>query len=199
MRKGSKPLPGRRRAPLRAPIGAAENEAPRRTLGQIPGMNRRIIGSSGGIEPVSGKSLGEILGTALKRSAEAGIDPLQSDYKWHTIEPLSPADREIDLAAMKPLYDTWRASKERLSQSSSEGLKEFNARLIRRLSIETGILERLYDLDRGTTEALIVHGFVEDLVSRSSTDIEPSRLIDILRDQEAAIQLVMVALPEVVP
>jgi fido (protein-threonine AMPylation protein) len=52
-------------------------------------------------------------------------------------------------------------------------------------------LERLYDLDRGTTEALVTQGFVEDLVSRSSTDIEPSRLIDILRDQEAAIQLVM--------
>ena len=59
------------------------------------------------------------------------------------------------------------------------------------LSIETGILERLYDLDRGTTEALVTQGFVEDLISHSSTDIEPSRLIDILRDQEAAIQLVM--------
>jgi Fic family protein len=57
--------------------------------------------------------------------------------------------------------------------------------------VETGILERLYDLDRGTTEALVAKGFVEDLVSRSSTDIEPSRLIDILRDQEAAVQLVM--------
>jgi Fic family protein len=59
------------------------------------------------------------------------------------------------------------------------------------LSVETGILERLYDLDRGTTEALVANGFVEALVSRSSTDIEPSRLIDILRDQEAAIQLVI--------
>jgi Fic family protein len=59
------------------------------------------------------------------------------------------------------------------------------------MSVETGILERFYDLDRGTTEALVAMGFVEDLVSRSSTDMEPSRLIDILRDQEAAVQLVM--------
>ena len=57
--------------------------------------------------------------------------------------------------------------------------------------METGILERLYDIDRGTTEALVAHGFAEDLVAHSSTNIEPSRLIDILRDQEAAIQLVM--------
>jgi prophage maintenance system killer protein len=46
-------------------------------------------------------------------------------------------------------------------------------------------------LDRGTTEALVANGFAEDFVSHSSTNIEPSRLIDILRDQEAAIQLVM--------
>lgn len=114
-----------------------------------------------------------------------------TDYKWKPIEPLSKSDREIDLAATQPLYESWRSSKERLHQSSEANLRDFNERLVRRLSVETGILERLYDLDRGTTEALIAHGFVEDLVSRSSTDIEPSRLIDLLRDQEAAIRLTM--------
>jgi len=113
------------------------------------------------------------------------------DYTWNPIEPLSDLEKQIDLAATHSIYETWRTSKDRLQQSSPSGLKEFNRRLIRRLSIETGILERLYDLDRGTTEALVTQGFVEDLVSRSSTNIEPSRLIDILRDQEAAIQLVM--------
>jgi hypothetical protein len=112
-------------------------------------------------------------------------------YKWKPIEPLSKQDREIDLAAIQPLYESWRSSKDRLEKSSVANLRDFNERLVRRLSIETGILERLYDLDRGTTEALIAHGFVEDLVSRSSTDIEPSRLIDLLRDQEAAVRLTM--------
>lgn len=114
-----------------------------------------------------------------------------ADYKWKPIEPLSDRERQIDLAGIQPLYETWGASRDRLRQSSPASLKEFSQRLVRRLSIETGILERLYDLDRGTTEALVAQGFVEDLVSRSSTDIEPSRLIDMLRDQEAAIQLVM--------
>lgn len=113
------------------------------------------------------------------------------DYKWRPIEPISERDRQIDLASMNPLYETWWNSRERLQQSSPSSLAEFNRRLVRRLSIETGILERLYDLDRGTTEALVTQGFIEELVSRSSTDIEPSRLIDILHDQEAAIQLVM--------
>ena len=113
------------------------------------------------------------------------------DYKWKSIEPLSDTDRAIDLAAIRPLYDSWHAAKEHLRRSSSDSLERFTGRLVRRLSVETGILERIYDLDRGTTEALVAKGFLEDLVSRSSTDIEPSRLITILRDQEAAIKLVM--------
>jgi len=113
------------------------------------------------------------------------------DFKWRSIKPLTEFERKIDLISMRPIYETWRTSKDRLRKSSATGIKDFNERLIRRLSIETGILERLYDIDRGTTEALILHGFAEELVSGSSTDIEPSRLIDILRDQEAAIQLVM--------
>jgi len=111
-------------------------------------------------------------------------------YTWKPISPLSDAERSIDLS-MRPLYDSWRTQKERLKVDSPMRLDEFNQRLVRRLSVETGILERIYDLDRGTTEALVANGFREELVSRSSTDIEPARLIDILRDQESGIQLVM--------
>ncbi len=114
-----------------------------------------------------------------------------TEYRWQPIEVLSTAEREIDLASIQPLYDTWKSSRDRLQKSSSASLKRFTDRLVRRLSVETGILERLYDLDLGTTEALVAEGFAEDLVPRSSTDIEPSRLIDILKDHEAAIQLVI--------
>lgn len=90
-----------------------------------------------------------------------------ADYSWKPIGPLSDEERRIDLAAMRPLYENWRASKQRLQESSPAQLADFNRRLVRRLSVETGILERLYDLDRGTTEALVLHGFAEDLVSHS--------------------------------
>jgi hypothetical protein len=114
-----------------------------------------------------------------------------TNYNWKPIEPLSDHDRAIDLGEIKDLYESWNSVRERLRKASSDTLQKFTDKLVRSLSIETGILERLYDLDRGTTEALILHGFVEDLVSRASTNIEPSLLIDILRDQEAAIKLVM--------
>ncbi len=92
---------------------------------------------------------------------------------------------------MSPLYENWRAARKRIQQASPNQLADFNQRLIRRLSVETGILESLYDLDRGTTEALVAHGFAEELLTRSNTNIEPALLIDLLRDQEAAIQLVI--------
>ena len=114
-----------------------------------------------------------------------------NDYSWRQFEPLSEEDKAVDLAAIRPLYESWRSAKQKLQESSLNNLTSFTDRLTRSLSIETGILEQLYDLDRGTTQALIAQGFAEDLVSRSSTDIEPSRLIDLLRDQEAAVQLVM--------
>lgn len=113
------------------------------------------------------------------------------NYIWRPIEALEDSERQIDLAGMRPLYENWRASKKRIQQSSQAQLADFNQRLIRRLSVETGILERLYDIDRGTTEALVANGFAEELITRSNTSIEPSRLIDLLRDQEAAIELVV--------
>lgn len=112
-------------------------------------------------------------------------------YQWHPIEPLNEADRGIDLAAISPLYESWHTVQKQLKTTSAESLDRFSRQLVRRLSVETGILERIYDVDRGTTEALVAVGFREDLVARSSTDIEPARLITVLQDHEAAIQLVM--------
>lgn len=115
---------------------------------------------------------------------------IMAAYKWHPIEPLSKKDRTADLSELDSLVQSWHEFRKQISQSNPESLNEFRIRLVRSLSIETGILERIYDLDRGTTEALIARGFYEDLVSRESTDIEPARLIDILQDQYAAIELV---------
>src|SRR5579863_1547717 len=113
------------------------------------------------------------------------------DYVWKPIEPLGDVEKHIDLAAMHQLYESWRESKKRIQESSQAQLADFNQRLVRRLSVETGILERLYDLDRGTTEALVAHGFTEDIISRSSTNLVPAHLVDILRDQESAVHLVL--------
>jgi hypothetical protein len=69
-----------------------------------------------------------------------------TDYAWNPIEPVSGAERQIDLATMRPLCESWWASKNHLHEQSPAQLAEFNRRLVRRLSVETGILEHLLNI-----------------------------------------------------
>lgn len=106
-------------------------------------------------------------------------------HYWSPITPLSEEERAIDLS-LRPLYEAWRASQAGLRESRGDNLKASDERIIRRMSVETGIIERLYDVDRGATETIVEKGFDVDLVPRSSTDTEPVRLIQILKSHEAA-------------
>ncbi|MCY4575666.1 MAG: Fic family protein [Chloroflexi bacterium] len=112
-------------------------------------------------------------------------------YKWAPIEPLNDKERGMRSDEIVSLREAWLATRARLQESGPANLDEFNKRLVRRLSIETGIIEHLYELDLGTTETLVAEGFLEEHVSSASTNIEPARLIDILRDHESAVSLVM--------
>jgi len=80
-------------------------------------------------------------------------------FRWSPIKPLDQNIKYLDLSYMQPLYESWHASLEQLKKNGKTNLQQFNDRLIRRFSIETGILERIYDLDRGTTEILVASGF----------------------------------------
>jgi hypothetical protein len=112
------------------------------------------------------------------------------DIRWKPIESLSEQDKRYDLSDIDSLKSAWLEVKVKLTESSAANFQTFNERLARQWSIETGILERIYDIDRGTTTALIEMGFVASLVDRASTDKEPAELIQILRDHRTAVDLV---------
>ena len=111
-------------------------------------------------------------------------------YAWKPIEPLSDRDRSIDFKDIDSLEKAWFEVKSKLAETSANNLQKFVERLARLWSIETGILERIYDIDRGTTEILIEHGFLASLIERSSTSQDPEQLIEILRDHRAAVDLI---------
>lgn len=111
-------------------------------------------------------------------------------FQWKPITPLSEQDKSVELSDVESLKAAWLEVKGKLAESSATNLKNFEERLARQWSIETGIIERIYDLDRGTTEVLVELGFVADLVERSSTNRDPAELVEILRDHKAAIDLV---------
>ncbi len=105
---------------------------------------------------------------------------------WCPIEPLSERDLAIDLSEFNSVARTWLESKSVVEQQNPKALNDFYDRLRRSWSIETGILENLYMLDRGTTLTLIDRGFHQELVNRADTDIEPGRLVGLLKDHLAA-------------
>ena len=111
-------------------------------------------------------------------------------YAWSPIEPLSEDERQMYLG-LQPLIEVWRDAQDPLERPGNSSLSAFKERLVRRWSIETGILERIYFVDRGLTKVLVEEGFVEDFVSREGTDMDPARLITILKDHESAYNLLM--------
>lgn len=70
-------------------------------------------------------------------------------------------------------------------------LATFQERLARQWSIETGVLERLYDLSRGLTVTLVEQGFHASLVSHNDATISGDRLVEILEDHRQGLGLVM--------
>ena len=110
-------------------------------------------------------------------------------HYWRPITPLSEDERAIDLSR-RPLHAALQEAHERLRQSSPSTMNAFNKRLIRRMSIETGIIERLYNVESGVADTMVEEGF-DVIVPLWSTDPEPARLIPMLKSHEAAYGLLM--------
>jgi Fic family protein len=62
-------------------------------------------------------------------------------------------------------------------------LTQLHERLRRRWAIDTGMIEGLYAIDRGTTELLVERGLHEDLISHGTADRAPSEIVAYLHDQ----------------
>ncbi len=117
-------------------------------------------------------------------------------YPWKPIEPLSDQDRQIDVSYLNSLKAAWLEMKPRLQKTAPNQLKAFDEQTIRSWSIETGIIEHLYDLDEGATNTLVEQGFIADLIDRSSTNIDRDELISILSDQRSAADFVAKAVAD---
>ena len=107
-------------------------------------------------------------------------------HKWKPIEPIDSDSQAYDFGEIDSLQREWLRIKQQVESSTPDAYKAFTDRLIRRWSIETGIIEGIYDLDRGVTETLVQDGFAADYIERGSTNKEPAELIEILKDHEDA-------------
>ncbi len=108
-----------------------------------------------------------------------------TDYKWKHIEDL-PEGFNPPLQDNEILRKAWRDHQAKLA--GSDAVAKFNERLAREWSIETGIIERLYSIDRGTTQVLIERGIDEALIPYGSTDKPAPEIVKILRTHEDVLQ-----------
>ncbi|MGK7943941.1 MAG: Fic family protein [Microcystaceae cyanobacterium] len=104
---------------------------------------------------------------------------------WKPIEDLPNNWRSLANDELPPLVKVWEEQADRL-RSSGE-FQTFMDRLRREIAIETGIIERLYTIDRGITRLLIEQGIDEALIPHGTTDRSVKQVVALIKDQEAAI------------
>ena len=97
--------------------------------------------------------------------------------------------KTCDTSLLDEIVPSWFARREVL-QANSKEYEEFINRLKRRHAIETGIVERIYDIDKGVTETLINEGFISSLVSHGDTNVPKQKLFNHLQDHLDAVNFI---------
>ena len=108
--------------------------------------------------------------------------------KWQPVADYRPGEAQrLADKELSALSSVWTEQQSKLA--SSANIRRFDERLRREWAIETGLIERLYTLDRGITELMIEHGLNAALIPHSSNG-DPERTVAIVGDQQAAIDSV---------
>lgn len=96
---------------------------------------------------------------------------------------------DLDTSILDDIKESWFERREVLQNNSVE-YEEFLTRLKREHAIETGIVERMYDLRKGITETLIKEGFVKSYLSYGDTNIPEDDLMAHLNDHLEAVDFI---------
>ena len=104
---------------------------------------------------------------------ETGITDLEGD------------PNELSAPEIPGIKAVWTDQRQRLKGTTQ--LSTFTEKLSREWAIETGIIENLYDIERGVTQTLIERGFQAEILSHGSTNKPPSYVIQLLKDQKDAL------------
>lgn len=79
----------------------------------------------------------------------------------------------------------WNDQRTRLKGTAQ--LSDFTEKFSREWAIETGVIENLYEIERGVTQTLIERGFQAEFLSHGSTNHPREYVLQLLRDQKDAL------------
>jgi Fic family protein len=105
-------------------------------------------------------------------------------YKW--ITDLDADNEALQSGELQGIMNFWKTQKEHLRRN--ERTNKFNQELARSWAIETGIIENVYSIDRGTTQLLIEKGFSEEWIEHGTADRPAHEIKQILDDHKSALE-----------
>ncbi|MFE9185954.1 Fic family protein [Micromonospora haikouensis] len=110
---------------------------------------------------------------------------MATDLPWRSVEPLPELNGDIAelLSATDSLRAVWAQN---LRRATAEEVEAARKRSLRRHAIETGIIERLYDLDWGVTQALVAEGLTLDVAAGEGELTEDT--LAVIQDQYTALE-----------
>jgi len=113
------------------------------------------------------------------------------DKVYRLWQPIEYFDnwKKCDTSTLDDISASWFKRRTTLKVNSSE-YNDFLNRLKREHAIETGVIERLYDLKKGITETFIKEGFVKSYLSHGDTDIPEGELMNHLNDHLDAVNFI---------
>ena len=104
---------------------------------------------------------------------------------WEPITDLPDDWRSMVSTEVESLAHAWDDNYQQLKDTPM--LLTFSERLRREWSIETGVIERLYTIDRGTTQLLIEQGIDSAYITHGATDRPVNEVLRLIRDQREAL------------
>jgi Fic family protein len=107
---------------------------------------------------------------------------------WHPITPPDKSWRVFRHDNLHTLARAWTEARQVLANTN--GYSDFMVKLRRQIAIETGVIERLYTMDRGVTLMLIESGIDASLIPHGKTDKNSSEVVALIRDQESALGMI---------
>jgi Fic family protein len=113
------------------------------------------------------------------------------DLPWIDVEPLPHLNGDVSsvLESVRSLQRAWKS----VVSANDVAFQEARRRSLRRHAIETGIIERLYDVDWGVTEALVAEGITADAVARADESAIPEDVLEVIRTQYDALEFLAAA------
>ncbi len=106
-------------------------------------------------------------------------------HAWDFISDYKTDPGKLAQPELKHLAAVWQEQREQLERQ--DAFIRFNEGLNREWAIETGLIERLYVLDRGVTQLLIERGIDAALIPHGDGQ-HPESVAAMIRDQQAAVE-----------